>query len=83
MLQRSRKLVGRPNVQEIVCGALGGNDTCSRSISERLGPCCDIRMVAFGVDIELLAEVGIQRCEAMLAATIRQCRAPVEAGLTS
>lgn len=62
MLQRARKLVGGSNAQEIVRGALRGNGTGPRRIGEGLCPCRDVCVVSFGIDFELLPEVGIQRC---------------------
>lgn len=67
MLKRSRKVVCSPYVQEIVSGALGGYDTCSRGVSQCFGPRGDISIVAVRVDLELLPEVRIQRRNAVLA----------------
>ena len=53
-----------------MCGALSGNDTRSRGVDKRLCPCGNVRMVALGVDLELLPKVCIERCEAVLAVLV-------------
>jgi hypothetical protein len=67
-----------------MCGALSGNNTRSRGVGERLCPCGDVRMVALGVDLELLPKVCIERCKAVLAVLVSDAGGwPCAADLTS
>jgi hypothetical protein len=75
MLQRSRKVVCRPDIQEVVGGAMCRYDARTCRISQRLRPGCYVRMVAIWVDFQLLAEVRVQRCKALLA---EECQSGVE-----
>jgi hypothetical protein len=65
-----RELVGGPDVEEIVRVALLRNEARSRRIGQGLRPCCDVRVVALGVDLELLSEVGVERRKPILTATV-------------
>jgi hypothetical protein len=55
------QVVGRSDVQQVVCGALRGYDAGPRSIGKCLGPSCDVCVVPLRVDLELVSEVRIQR----------------------
>jgi hypothetical protein len=68
MLQRSRELVGGSDVEEIVGVALLRNKARSRCIGKGFRPCCDVGVVAFGVYLELLSEVRVERRKSMVTA---------------
>jgi len=53
-----------------VGGALPRDDARPRGVDESFRPCGDVRMVAFGVYLELLPKVCIERCKAMLAVLV-------------
>jgi hypothetical protein len=68
-----RELVGGPDVEEIVGIALFRNEARSRCIGQGLRPCCDVCVVALGVDLELLSEVRVKRRKPILTATGLAC----------
>jgi hypothetical protein len=53
--------------------ALRWNSTRSRRIGQCFRPCCNVGMVAFGVCLELLAEVCIEGSKAILTAEVLAC----------
>jgi hypothetical protein len=70
VLERAREVVGGPNVEEIVGVALLGDDARSRRVGQGLRPSCDVGVEAFGVGLELLAKVRIERCEPVRTAAM-------------